>query len=154
VTNSGAASRLAQLYYGWNPYLLPLQAGVAVSFRHVVDYQTGFATEWVNGQVVYQLFADPFDPSHVPGSTYFEMVAINSQSPFDTQTWFDDVIVKAVYGCAADTNGDAAVNIDDLLEVISAWGACKNPPCAADITADGVINSDDLLSVIGGWGSC
>jgi len=26
--------------------------------------------------------------------------------------------------CAADTNGDHVVNVDDLLSVISGWGAC------------------------------
>ena len=54
----------------------------------------------------------------------------------------------------ADINCDSAVNIDDLLAVIGAWGTCKNPPCTADVTGNGVVDIDDLLAVIGGWGSC
>jgi hypothetical protein len=53
-----------------------------------------------------------------------------------------------------DLTGDGQVNVDDLLAVIGAWGACPPPPetCDADITGDGVVNVDDLLAVIGAWG--
>jgi hypothetical protein len=54
--------------------------------------------------------------------------------------------------CVADVTGNGAVNVDDLLAVISAWGPC--PACAADITDDGVVNVDDLLAVISDWGTC
>jgi hypothetical protein len=46
------------------------------------------------------------------------------------------------------------VNIDDLLAVINAWGACP-PPCSADIVppgGNGVVDIDDLLAVINNWG--
>ena len=58
--------------------------------------------------------------------------------------------------CAGDIVNDRSVNIDDLLAVISAWGACPQG-CLADITplpADGVVNIDDLLAVISAWGAC
>jgi hypothetical protein len=52
-----------------------------------------------------------------------------------------------------DANGDDLVNVDDLLAVITAWGACPvSPPCPADVTGNGVINVDDLLLVITSWG--
>jgi hypothetical protein len=54
--------------------------------------------------------------------------------------------------CPADITGDGVVNVDDLLAVINAWGAC--PGCPADITGDGVVNVDDLLAVINAWGPC
>jgi hypothetical protein len=53
-----------------------------------------------------------------------------------------------------DVTGDGAVNIDDLLAVINAWGACP-PSCPADVFptgGDGVVNIDDLLTVINNWG--
>jgi probable HAF family extracellular repeat protein len=49
-----------------------------------------------------------------------------------------------------DVTGDALVNVDDLLAVINAWGAC-GPPCAADLTNDGQVNVADLLLVINHW---
>jgi len=57
-------------------------------------------------------------------------------------------------GQIGDVNGDGVVNVDDLLAVINAWGAC--PDCDADIAphpaGNGVVNVDDLLMVINHWG--
>lgn len=49
-----------------------------------------------------------------------------------------------------DVNANGVVNVDDLLGVINAWGAC--PCCAADVNGDGMVNVDDLLAVINSWG--
>jgi hypothetical protein len=52
------------------------------------------------------------------------------------------------------------VDIDDLLAVISAWGACPLPPaaCPANIITAGAsatnVDIDDLLAVISAWGAC
>jgi len=51
-----------------------------------------------------------------------------------------------------DTNG--VTNVQDLLAVIGAWGACPGI-CPTDIAPTGgdcVINVQDLLAVIAGWG--
>ena len=61
--------------------------------------------------------------------------------------------------CPADIVDDNTVNIDDLLAVISAWGACANcTACPADIAPAGclncAVNIDDLLAVISAWGPC
>jgi hypothetical protein len=56
---------------------------------------------------------------------------------------------------SADVNRDGAVNVDDLLAVIAAWGPCPNCPviiCLADVNDDCVVNVDDLLLVINSWG--
>jgi trimeric autotransporter adhesin len=59
-----------------------------------------------------------------------------------------------------DATGEGAVNIDDLLAVISAWGPCPAPcapsatNCPADLApqaGDCTVNIDDLLAVIGNW---
>jgi len=54
--------------------------------------------------------------------------------------------------------GNGVVNVEDLLAVIGAWGACGDPNnCPADIApAEGndVVNVEDLLAVIGAWGPC
>jgi hypothetical protein len=61
-------------------------------------------------------------------------------------------------GDIAPIGGNAQVNIDDLLAVVSAWGPC---PIAVDCHADiapiggnGAVNIDDLLMVIANWGPC
>lgn len=61
------------------------------------------------------------------------------------------VILTPISTCPADLNGSGAVNVDDLLAVINAWGAAGGP---ADVNSDGIVNVDDLLMVINGWGPC
>lgn len=60
--------------------------------------------------------------------------------------------------CPADINGNGAVDVADLLAVITAWGRCAVPTsCPADVAPpehDGVVNVSDLLSVITNWGAC
>jgi hypothetical protein len=53
-----------------------------------------------------------------------------------------------------DITGDGHVNTDDLLIVITTWGACpaRQAPCPGDVTRNGVVNTDDLLMVITNWG--
>jgi hypothetical protein len=52
-----------------------------------------------------------------------------------------------------DVTGDGVVNVDDLVEVILAWGACPVPPgpCPADVDGDGLVDVDDLVLVILNW---
>ncbi|MCI0629426.1 MAG: hypothetical protein L0Y44_02080 [Phycisphaerales bacterium] len=71
-----------------------------------------------------------------------------------------NVATLTVFGCiitcpadiAPQPAGDGVVNVNDLLAVIAAWGACAG--CQADLNADGVVNVDDLLAVISAWGPC
>jgi hypothetical protein len=81
-----------------------------------------------------------------------------------TKNWLCDWTAADAYGmvlhpgsacvncCPADVTGNNAINTDDLLAVINAWGPCAG--CAADITGNGFVNVDDLLAVINGWGAC
>jgi hypothetical protein len=52
-----------------------------------------------------------------------------------------------------DVNGDGVVDIDDLFEVIGAWGDCPDSPalCPADVDDTGIVDIDDLFTVIGNW---
>jgi len=67
--------------------------------------------------------------------------------------------------CPADINDDNAVDVNDLLAVITNWGPCVTPPvgCTGDISpssppapsaGDGQVNVNDLLLVITNWGIC
>ena len=54
---------------------------------------------------------------------------------------------------SADVNIDGSVNVDDLVSVILAWGACGSlETCLADINLDGTVDVDDLIAVILAWG--
>ena len=53
--------------------------------------------------------------------------------------------------CVSDVNGDGTVDVNDLLQVIAAWG---NPGGDEDINADGSVDVNDILLLIAGWGAC
>jgi hypothetical protein len=52
-------------------------------------------------------------------------------------------------GVPGDTNGDAAVDVDDLLNVLGDYGTC--PCCPTDFDGDDSVTVDEVLAVIGGW---
>jgi len=53
-----------------------------------------------------------------------------------------------------DLNGDGVVDVNDLLIVITQWGACPASPamCTGDANHDSVVDVNDLLIVITNWG--
>ena len=51
-------------------------------------------------------------------------------------------------GPPGDTNGDGAVDAQDLAAVLSAWGSGEP---AADLNDDGIVNALDLAAVLSGW---
>jgi hypothetical protein len=76
--------------------------------------------------------------------------------------------------CWGDIDQSDAVDVDDLIAVILAWGACPSPPalpvslgdpcptflspCVADIEpfvcGNNAVDVDDLITVILNWGPC
>ena len=69
--------------------------------------------------------------------------------------------IPAPWHAPAAPGGDDVTNVQDLLAVIGAWGACVNPTnCPADIAPVGppvgndLVNVEDMLAVIGAWGAC
>jgi len=54
--------------------------------------------------------------------------------------------------CPADIDGDGAVGVNDLLDLLAAWG--PNPGHPADITGDGTVGIDDFLALLAAWGPC
>ncbi|UCD75071.1 MAG: hypothetical protein JSV91_14955 [Phycisphaerales bacterium] len=54
--------------------------------------------------------------------------------------------------CPEDVNDDGQVNIDDLFQVLGAWGPCND--CPEDVNDDGQVNIDDIFAVLGAWGPC
>lgn len=61
-------------------------------------------------------------------------------------------------GDLAPPKGDGIINVDDLLVLLGAWGACDDPnDCPADLApagGDDNVNVDDLLVLLALWGPC
>jgi hypothetical protein len=60
----------------------------------------------------------------------------------------------ATGSCPGDTNGDAVVDINDVLNVLGNWGNGPFEPPGSDANGDGVVDVTDFLDVIGQWGPC
>ena len=74
---------------------------------------------------------------------------ISVQTSISSGAWNPDTC------CVGDLDGSGAVDVDDLLSVISAWGACPDPSdCPSDLDGNGVVDVNDLLAVIGAFGPC
>jgi hypothetical protein len=55
--------------------------------------------------------------------------------------------------CPGDATGNGSTDIDDLVLIITTWGATWNG-YPADLNNDGFVNIDDLVLVITDWGIC
>jgi hypothetical protein len=56
--------------------------------------------------------------------------------------------------CLGDANVDFAVNVGDLLVVVSDWGCTDGGQCPGDVNFDGVVDVGDLVDVVVHWGPC
>lgn len=108
---------------------------------------------------VVNVGAAPGRPGFVAGYDY--RIRATSQLRCDVPAqppvaWVGDYLftVNAQQQCAGDVNNDHAVNVSDLLAVISNWGPTSPNFPAADIDQNGVVNVSDLLAVISHWGAC
>lgn len=55
--------------------------------------------------------------------------------------------------CAADLNNDGIVGTVDLLELLGAWGDCRDcKQCPADLDSDCTVGATDLIALLGRWG--
>ena len=50
-----------------------------------------------------------------------------------------------------DVNTDSVVDVNDVLQVIEAWGGCV---CVEDIDGDTVVGVNDLLLILSEYGDC
>ncbi|UCD73823.1 MAG: hypothetical protein JSV91_08485 [Phycisphaerales bacterium] len=54
--------------------------------------------------------------------------------------------------CPEDVDDNGKVEIDDIFQILAAWGPCND--CVEDINDDGVVDIDDVFEVLGAWGPC
>ena len=81
---------------------------------------------------------DPAGDIFVAGYSYFA----------DTRFDFTVLRIDAGTGCAADFNGDGAVNTIDVLAFLNAWSAGDS---SADFNGDGSVNTLDVLAFLNAW---
>ncbi len=85
-------------------------------------------------------------------------VTVDLGWPFGEQTvQIDRIYLSGVMAvtpvgvfCPADLDGDGAVSVDDLLQLIGGW----NGSGAGDLDGDGVVGVNDLLELLAAWGPC
>jgi hypothetical protein len=142
-------------------------ADIAVTFE-IFDASGGLGVSFSGAQLGWTgqgTFTHAFDSSLLngllyPGDQPFSgMLVTFSNLNFDNGPItgnFDRLIYRIDFGpCPpGDVTHDMNVNVDDLIEVILAWGDCPSrpDPCDADASRDGVVDVDDLVMVILNWG--
>ena len=52
--------------------------------------------------------------------------------------------------CPEDVNGDGAINVLDLIDLLLCFGSLANPPCdtGQDVNCDGTVNVLDLIELL------
>jgi hypothetical protein len=79
--------------------------------------------------------------------------ALNSGSVAQIQSAKTQLAALSGQGCPdfapADFNNDAAINVFDLLHLLSEWGGGSSD---ADLNHDGVVNVFDMLLILSAWG--
>jgi len=83
-----------------------------------------------------------------PGTYAFRL------SRVDEGSGGDDVAIAwwssgEIGGLEGDLNGDGVIGVDDLLQMLAAWGVCEG--CVEDLDGDGVVGVDDLLLMLSLW---
>jgi pyrrolidone-carboxylate peptidase len=138
---------------------LPLRPYVCYSFGSG-SYLSGFLA--YHGMWYQGLHAAADDPAQCVAAGH---IHVGAHVPLEVAEQAATITVREVLRAlktrfyrAGDVNIDGVVNINDLLAIINAWGACAPFPTASpcDIVppgGDGQVDIDDLLEVITHWDS-
>jgi T5SS/PEP-CTERM-associated repeat protein len=101
---------------------------------------------------------DQFEIIRATGGTVTGTFSSTNLPPGMQVVYQPSAVIVEVPGplCPADINNSGAVDVDDLIAVILAWGGCPAPPapCPADVNGSGSVDVDDLIAVILAWGLC
>ena len=113
----------------------------------------GNTDAWMTGNVASASAVDNVEHLWIeglqPGTYGLRLSRIGSEGSNDIAiAWHASDPFDA--GIPGDINGDGIVSVDDLLEIIGAWGPCDG--CDTDITGDGLVNVDDVLALLSLWG--
>ena len=125
-----------------NLELFRLESGTPVSL-------IGNETAWLVGNVASLSTVDNVEHLYLlelePGD-YILQLRCASGAADVALAWYSSDIVDGVFG---DINGDGLVGVDDLLQLLAAWGECSG--CPEDLDGDGFVGVNDLLAMLGAW---
>ncbi|MCA9305360.1 MAG: hypothetical protein KDA16_02430 [Phycisphaerales bacterium] len=96
---------------------------------------------------------DPSDAVALGGLAVSAVISYNNGGTPESYHTLLYVGGVAPDACPGDANGDGAVDVDDLNEVLSAWGLGAPSSTGPEFTGDGVVDVDDLNVVLGEWGA-
>ena len=82
------------------------------------------------------------------GQTQVLLAGANITGPINHEA---DVIIAA---CVGDFDLNGEVNVDDLLQLLTAWGPCLDECCIEDLDGNGLVDVTDLLALLATWGTC
>ena len=138
--------------YGWS---IREQIHSGVSAAQAIVNVEAMNAEGVSGANLEEILASA-QPGWRAGPSntyYFPTSILSNQMPAALTAGTYDLPLPP---CPADVTGDQMVNVNDLLVVINAWGACPSPcdACVADIVPDCSVNVSDLIAMINNWGAC
>jgi hypothetical protein len=126
-----------------NLELLRLESGTPVSL-------IGNETAWLEGNVASESTIDNVEHLYLlglePGDYILQLNCVSGDPTDVAIAWYSSDVVEGLFG---DLNGDGIVGVDDLLQLLAAWGVC--PDCPEDLNGDGIVGVDDLLAMIGVW---
>lgn len=123
------------------------------------------------------LFADPFYLAHTGPANSAASADFGTPEPVPgppikasfgfrlsfTLTSFDVASITSVLTtagalgtCAGDIDGDGEIGIEDVGDMIAAWGPCPGAPdpCPGDLDGDGLVGITDFLDLLSLWGPC
>ena len=107
-----------------------------------------YVTGWVT------VFGIPFSQEEVFGSFVIDLGTEGCTDPgapnYDASAVVDDGSCESA-GCLGDVNGDNAVTVGDLLEILAEFGCTSG--CSTDITGDGLTTVSDLLELLSVFGT-
>jgi hypothetical protein len=173
----GGAQNVTGSYYG-DTWHLQVEPGVDIlqsplsqgavaesvaSFTVLANPRSGLSYQWrrdglnlVNGGNIAGANATTLiiAPVNALDAGYYDVLVSNSlcvETSAEAYLW-------VLPPCAADispSGGDGIIGIDDLFEVLNAWGDCPNPcSCVGDVNLDCSVDISDVFLVITTWGSC
>ncbi|MCZ6837063.1 MAG: hypothetical protein O7G85_14900, partial [Planctomycetota bacterium] len=136
--NSGGMNPEALYLFGEGPNNgLQIHSGstlILTEFNLYVFDDDGLGAS-INGMRINDLFPAPLGDPNVldwPGGGFVQLAAAH---------------------CFGDVDLSGFIDVNDLLDLLAAWGPCPGS-CPADIDCDGFVNVVDLLNLLAGWGAC
>ncbi len=177
--DAGSVFMFQEGFAGWGPIqqIQPLggtvagdQFGVSLSidgevmvvgsrFADEAGDRTGAAIVYDFDGSMWQKRGTMVSPQPSYGAEFGWSVAVHGDNAVIGAPWaepdgeaqfFDGLVAPC--GCLGDLDGDGAVAVGDLLQIIAAWGPCS--ACEEDLDQSGSVDVADLLAVIAAWGDC